>query len=323
MSPVDIHAIHPMSLADGLDYAKKVAHERGIAAFIPGDVHLWGKSASSCSDVLQLFLDEVSFDHLVLNGDTFDANRYERRTLDDERVLDRIRALDAAERVHFIRGNHDHHILGTPHIVAERARATGANAGEDVPDLGWLRRPRMQDNVVFSMVDGALYFGDAHTGPGKSGRSHEEHPGSHDVLVLRLGGKNILFEHGDAHDRLVDRRYTEDSLIGEVSSFLYNVVITLERAHEGISDISGYVKGQLNKWRGVCDSVAFGATEWRNVLNFDLHGTVCGHTHNPTWTMVNGLPHVNAGGMRGLRPSFAMVTADTGDLLPPVVVRYE
>ncbi len=311
----------PRSFKDTIDTCRELARSRGIALIIPGDLHLWGVTGGNRSDLFATLLGAFPFGKVVLLGDLFDSDRQVRETAADRRVLSMLSALDREDRVHVVRGNHDRALLST---VAEpnegRGRRAAQRRARDAA-LAWLARPRMHADIVYACADQAVFVGAAHPGGQGVADAIRPHPGSSDVLVLAVGNRTILFEHGDAYDRWVQRGRPR-SVLTRVGGNAYDLSVAVERRNLRLADMSASVKRRVSMWRGVCRSVVEGAYARSVALPFPVHGTVCGHTHYPGFVMHEGIPHVNVGSFRGHRPSFAVVTGD-GELMPPFVIEHQ
>lgn len=284
-----------------------IAQTRGIAVLVPGDLHLWGAPGGNRSDLFVELMQRVGFSYLLTNGDLFEGYHPARQTEHDASVLTHIQELDREARWIAVRGNHDRRIF------TNNIRHRGH---ESEPDLSWLYRERISNPVCMSIVDGDVYHNAAPT----QDVAPKAHPGSHDVVMLTVSGKNFLFEHGDRYDVLGGTLAARDDLATKVASAAYNLLVSLEKTHERVGDTIGTFKRSVSKWRGVGRSVAEGVTRQAQALTVPIHGTVSGHTHYPLHTVVDGIPHVNVGSFRGRRPSFAVITGD-GELLPPFVIR--
>ncbi len=301
--------IAPLSLDDMFRVVDQVHREHGIAYLIPGDLHLWGARGGNLSSLFFRLLQEIPYRKVVVLGDLFDGNRHERETMSDRQVLEHLRLLDVADRLHIVRGNHDRALLRVPELIAKRARRVPVFGEAGVPMLmDWLVRPRTFSDVVYTRVDDVEY-----------GVGDTAHPGSSDVLVLRVGTKNVLFEHGDAYDSWVRRTHTGSVLTG-VGKCAYDLMVRIEKNHTSLADLSGTLKQKVSVWRGVCHAVAVGAHARGSALAHPIHATVSGHTHYPGYIPFGEVPHVNVGSFRGYRPSFVLVT-ERGDVLPPIVVQ--
>ena len=313
MDRIPMSRLAPLSPEEAFRVVDRVQREQGIAYLIPGDLHLWGARGGNRSDLFFRLLVETRYRKVVVLGDLFDGNRHERETVSDRQVLLHLRTLDTEGRLHLVRGNHDRLLMRSPALFAERAvrRRVFGEAGEPM-DMSWLVRPRMHDDVVVSIADGVEY---ATRG---AGSSQDVHPGSSDVLVLRVGDKNILFEHGDAYDQWV-RHSRTGSVLASVGKCAYDLMVKIEKNHTSLADLSGTLKQKVSVWRGVCHAVAVGTHKRGVVLPHPIHASVSGHTHYPGSVLFGDVPYVNVGSFRGYRPSFTLVT-EQGDVLPPIVV---
>lgn len=314
--------ITPVSVAQALEYCHMIAESRGIALLMPGDLHLWGVNGGNRSDFFVRLLDELAYDAVVLVGDVFDSAKHERETHADREVLVRLRTLDEADRLHIVRGNHDQQVLDDPQSIRERARRelVIGEAGDPM-DLSWLTRPRMHTNVVYAEADARVFVGPAHYDAEQHKDAWPTHTGTNDVLVLRVSDSHILYEHGDRYDRWA-RRAHASSIVKHVGTCAYDLLVRFERRRAEWGDATGSLKQRVSVWRGVCRDVAQGIHKRGVTLPIEVHASVSGHTHYPGYVQIDGVPQVNVGSFRGYRPSFALVTRDTGELLPPVVVRY-
>lgn len=286
---------------------------------VPGDLHLWGKAGGNRSDLFVQLLQQLPFQYLVTNGDLFEGRSSKRETIHDAEVLSYIRSLDNEGRWVAVRGNHDRRLFVGPKTRSSHTLRRVTNEQQDVT---WLHRPRVTENTLLSVVDGDTFFGPAHAQAHEHIEKHEGHPGSHDLVVLSVAGKNFLFEHGDAHDRFVGKLAAKDDLVTMLASTAYDMIVSLEKTHSKVGAVSGVIKQQFTVWRGVCKSVAVGVTKRAQTLGVEVHGTVGGHTHYPLYTVIHGIPHANVGSFRGHTPSFAIITTD-GELLPPFVIKSE
>lgn len=314
MDRVPMLRIAPRSVGEVFTMVERVHRERGIAYLVPGDLHLWGAKGGNRSELFFRLLTDVAYRKVVILGDLLDGNRHERETLSDRHVLEHLRRLDEQGRLHLVRGNHDRVLMRSPGLIANRHRRRRVlgEVGEPM-DMQWLARPRMHDDVLYAYVDGVEY-----TLPGGIDRAKGDHPGSSDVLVLRVRDKNILFEHGDAYDHLV-RRTRAGSVFTSVGKCAYDLLVRMEKNHASLADLSGTLKQKVSMWRGVCHAVAVG-THARGVsLSYPIHASVSGHTHYPGYVRFGEVPYVNVGSFRGHRPSFTLVT-EHGEVLPPIVV---
>jgi len=309
-----VSPIAPTTLDEAIARVEEIERTRGVGLLIPGDLHLWGVDGGNQSGLFAYLLDVLPYDKVVLLGDAFDSNMPERETEDDRAVLARLRLLDKDRRLHIVRGNHDRAILRDPALVRMRARMRAVGADVLAPDVAWLGDERTHADVVHAEADGVVL---------RSSVSDEkfvpEAPfSSVDSLVLQVGSGRVYFEHGDRHDKVAKRAHNS-SILEWLGTNAFDLMVQIEKRHAGIGDKVGILKQKMSVLRGVCASVARGVHAAG--LVHTVTATVSGHTHLPQYIAHEGVPHVNVGSFRGYRPSFAVVTRDTGEVLPPIVVR--
>jgi predicted phosphodiesterase len=278
---------------------------------------LWGAEGGNQSGLFAHLLDVLPYQKVALLGDIFDGVVYERETDADREVLSRIRNLDDDGRLHIVRGNHDRDFLRSPELVVDRARARAVGADATLPDVAWLTRSRLYDDVFYAETDRHVQVAD---GTRLQVHPRKCHTGSSDVLVLRVGSGLVYLEHGDRYDRVATRAH-KNSILEQIGKGAYDMLVHMEKGHVGFGGLTATLKQKVSVWRGVCGAVARGACTSSRRLAHEVAATVTGHTHYPLYSDAEQIPHANAGSFRGYRPSFVIVTADTGEVLPPVVVQ--
>lgn len=307
-----MQAIQPLELHDAIGYVEHVERTRGVGLLIPGDLHLWG--GGNRSDLFAYLLKVLPYRKIAILGDMFDGGLHKRETNTDKEVITQLRTLDDDARLHLLRGNHDRFLFRSLSNSQTYGHAVGADVVK--PDLHWVSRSRLHEDVLYAKVDRTEYV------PTVQKMSSEEMPhfGTNDALVLQVGEGAVYMEHGDTYDTMIQGVHN-NPILEHLSMHAYDASLRMEQLHYSIENVFRVFKQQVSMWRGVCDAVADGAYDATLRLHMQVTGTISGHTHYPLFTSVSGLPHANVGSFRGLRPSFVVVAGDTGEILPPVVVR--
>jgi UDP-2,3-diacylglucosamine pyrophosphatase LpxH len=340
--------VEPQSFAVVQRDLRALEHERGLASFCFGDLHLWAQNASNNSALVHQLLLEVERmvaagaerPVWVLNGDTFDSKKVWRRTESDMAVEQMMQRYAQEHKLAVVSGNHDHRLIQGMPAVEARQSARAPHRRGLVASLSWLSGVAMPGEVLLA-VHGTSVYG-AHSGAEAyahaQGLSHAGAtlPPHADMLVLPVADKLFVFRHGDVYDTWYHRNPPRLHIVKQLK---HRLALVGTKTYEGIRwlrmRLDNYTSIDLRdlentskRWfnghiRGVCMDIAEGLTEdaraIEQYLAREVAGTVAGHTHTPLFVEAHtGYRHVNPGHARS-DVGLAVITRD-GVLHPPLVV---
>ncbi len=126
----------------------------------------------------------------------------------------------------------------------------------------------------------------------------------HEEYLWEQAGIRFLAVHGHQFDTWI----TEHQVLTALATWMYLVVQRIDPQHRA----SRWVKRTSKKWLRLSDKVGRDASiHGRNVHQADV--VVCGHTHQPTDTLYDGVRYLNSGCWTDV-PSHYVVVADDGSI---------
>ncbi|MCI0743319.1 MAG: metallophosphoesterase family protein [Gemmataceae bacterium] len=261
-----------------------------MRTLILSDIHLGSKHCNAA--LVHEALDAVSFDRLILNGDTLNSVNLRKLTGSHWTLLDRFRKLGRSRELVLIRGNHDHEgdydpssgkalFKATPHrqngIGTEPSGQTASAKSEDrtAANCG----PEPQRFTTFNVLPALL-----------------EVP-MHEDYRLDVGSRSFLVMHGDRFDPTLHY-----PIVTDVAGFCYQLTTRINKK------LAKWLKKKSKRWGGVLELVRNQSIAHARKEN--VEGVITGHTHFAEDAIVEDIHYVNTGCWTEYPCSYVLVQND-------------